>query len=57
MSLDEELAMWFARQPIEWIPKAIGFVQQRNDRGLLKGPTSCPSRVDTYFDRKYTDQY
>jgi hypothetical protein len=56
MSLDEELAMWPASQPKEWMPKTIGFVQQRNNEGLLKGTTSYPSRVDTYFDRKYADQ-
>jgi len=40
VSLDEELATWPSSQPKEWILKTIGFVQQRNDRGLLKGPTS-----------------
>ena len=58
MSLDEELATWPASQPVEWMPKTIGFVQQRNDRRLLKGTTSsCPRRVDTYYDSKYAAQY
>lgn len=52
MSMDEEFAMWPARQPKEWRPKTIGFVVQRENEGLLQGTISSPSLVDTYFDRK-----
>jgi hypothetical protein len=53
MSLDEELKLWPATQPKEWMPKTIGFVQQGNDGGFLKGTISSPSRVDAYFDGKH----
>ena len=44
--------MWPASQPEEWRPKTIGFVAKRDNKGLLQGTTSSPSRVDVYFDRK-----
>lgn len=52
MSLDEEFAMWSATQPDQWRPKTVGYVVLKEYDGLLQGTTSCPSRVDTYFDGK-----
>ena len=52
ISLDEEFATWPTTQPDQWRPRTVGYVALKDYDGLLQGTTSCPSRVDTYFDRK-----
>lgn len=54
ISVDQEFALWPAKQPKSWQPRSLGLVDPAFKDGLLPGLTSAPSRIDVYLDRELT---
>jgi hypothetical protein len=50
--LNGEFSKWPANQPLEWRPRAIGFINP-GEVICAQGFGWPPGRIDTYLDRKY----